>query len=222
MRGPRGPAGLLLGDPALAAWLVRTASAAGDRELAASVSRAAEALAAGDPGFPALAAAAAHSRGLASQDPARMAEAAAQHPDPWARASAAEDLGVLRDGKATGAGDLPPEGGSRRIRRAGADRDQARIRHRLRQLGIRRRHWATQAPAHHWVVSLTETEQAVAGLVAEGLNNGQVAARMYISTHTVAHHLRQAFRKLSIASRVELTRIVIEQASDGAGTQSQA
>jgi DNA-binding CsgD family transcriptional regulator len=34
---------------------------------------------------------------------------------------------------------------------------------------------------------------------------------MYISTHTVAHHLRQAFRKLSIASRVELTRIVIER-----------
>jgi hypothetical protein len=27
--------------------------------------------------------------------------------------------------------------------------------------------------------------------------------------------LRQAFRKLSIASRVDLTRIVIEQAADG-------
>ena len=38
---------------------------------------------------------------------------------------------------------------------------------------------------------------------------------MYISTHTVAHHLRQAFRKLSITSRYELTRIVIEQAADG-------
>jgi len=62
--------------------------------------------------------------------------------------------------------------------------------------------------------SLTDTEQAVAGLVAQGLNNNQVAARMYISTHTVAHHLRQAFRKLSIASRYELTRIAIEQAAD--------
>jgi DNA-binding NarL/FixJ family response regulator len=31
----------------------------------------------------------------------------------------------------------------------------------------------------------------------------------------VAHHLRQAFRKLAIASRVELTRIVIEHAADG-------
>ena len=34
----------------------------------------------------------------------------------------------------------------------------------------------------------------MADLVAEGLNNNQVAARMYISTHSVAHHLRQAFR----------------------------
>jgi DNA-binding NarL/FixJ family response regulator len=46
------------------------------------------------------------------------------------------------------------------------------------------------------------SEQAVACLAAEGLNNNQVAARMHISTHTVAHHLRQAFRKLSITSRV--------------------
>ena len=100
-------------------------------------------------------------------------------------------------------------GGYRQVR---AERDQARIRRRLRKLGIRRRHWSTPLtrPFTGWD-SLTDTEQAVAGLVAEGLNNHQVAARMYISTHTVAHHLRQAFRKLSIASRVELARIVIEQ-----------
>jgi len=36
---------------------------------------------------------------------------------------------------------------------------------------------------------------------------------MYISIHTVAHHL-QAFRKLTITSRVDLTRIVIEQAAN--------
>ena len=102
----------------------------------------------------------------------------------------------------------------------GADRDQARIRQRLRRLGIRRRHWAAPAarPLTGWA-SLTETEQAVAGFVAEGLNNNQVAARMYISTHTVAHHLRQAFRKLSITSRVELTRIVLEQAAEHAAEQ---
>jgi len=131
------------------------------------------------------------------------------------RACAAEDLGVLhgRHGDRDQAIHHLKEalGG---YRQAGAERDQARIRRRLRRLGIRRRHWSTPAarPVTGWD-SLTGTEQAVAGLVAEGLNNNQVAARMYISTHTVAHHLRQAFRKLSIASRVELTRIVIEQRS---------
>ena len=209
--------GLLLGDPALAAWLARTALAAGEGELAASAARTAQALADAHPGFPALAAAAAHSQGLVRRDPACLAEAAAQHPDPWARASAAEDLGVLhgRHGDRDQAIHHLKEalGGYRQV---GADRDQARIRRRLRKLGIRRRHWSTPRarPVAGWD-SLTGTEQAVAGLVAEGLNNNQVAARMYISTHTVAHHLRQAFRKLSIASRVELTRIVIEQAADG-------
>jgi DNA-binding NarL/FixJ family response regulator len=209
--------GLLLGDPAAAPWLARAALAAGDRELAARAARATQALADSCPGTPALAAAAAHIRGLSCRDAACLAEAATQHPDPWARASAAEDLGVLsgRDGGREQAIRYLKDALSG-YRQVGADRDQARIRRRLRQLGIRRRHWTTPAdrPVTGWD-SLTGTEQAVAGLVAEGLNNNQVAARMYISTHTVAHHLRQAFRKLSIASRVELARIVIEQAADG-------
>ncbi len=209
--------GLLLGDPALAGWLARTALAAGDSDLAASAARTAQDLADAHPGFPALAAAAAHSRGLATRDPGLLAEAAARHPDPWSRASAAEDLGVLHGRQ----GDRDQAichlkdalGGYCQV---GADRDQARIRRRLRRLGIRRRHWSTPSirPVTGWD-SLTGTEQAVASLVAEGLNNNQVAARMYISTHTVAHHLRQAFRKLSIASRVELTRIVIERKAGG-------
>ncbi|HUB39321.1 MAG TPA: helix-turn-helix transcriptional regulator, partial [Streptosporangiaceae bacterium] len=82
--------------------------------------------------------------------------------------------------------------------------------------------WSTSpgtTPLAGWH-SLTGTEQGVACLVAEGLNNNQVAARMYISTHTVAHHLRQTFRKLSITSRVELARIVIEQAADVASLRN--
>jgi DNA-binding NarL/FixJ family response regulator len=153
----------------------------------------------------------------ADRDPACLAQAATQHPDPWARASAAEDLGVLhgrRGDRGQAIHHLEEAFGG--YRQVGADRDQARIRRRLRKLGIRRRHWHTPhtRPVTGWD-SLTETEQAVARLVAEGLNNNQVAVRMYISTHTVAHHLRRAFRKLSIASRVELTRIVIEQTADG-------
>jgi DNA-binding CsgD family transcriptional regulator len=205
--------GLLLQAPATAAWLVRTALAAGDTQLAAAVARAAETLAAGNPGYPAITAIAAHSLGLAAQDPARLAEAAAQHPDAWARASAAEDLGVLHArqgdrGHAVHYLTQAIEG----YESSGAAADTARIRHRLRKLGVRRRHWTQSAsrPVAGWE-SLTDTEHNVSDLVAQGLNNGQIAARMYLSTSTVAFHLRQIFRKLTIRSRVDLARIVIQR-----------
>ena len=51
-------------------------------------------------------------------------------------------------------------------------------------------------------------------LVAQGLNNQQVADRMYISVHTVAFHMRQVFRKLNSGSRVELARIVLQQTQE--------
>jgi DNA-binding CsgD family transcriptional regulator len=206
--------GLLAHDPALPAWLTRAALAADDRELAAGIAHAAQSLADANPALRALAAAAAHSRGIALRDPALLAEAVAGQPDPWGRASAAEDLGVLcaREGNAAQAVRYL-EAALRGYREVRADRDQARVRGRLRQFGIRRRHWNARParPLTGWG-SLTETEQAVARLVAQGLNNRQVGARMFISVHTVAHYLRQAFRKLSISSRVELTRIVLEQA----------
>jgi DNA-binding CsgD family transcriptional regulator/tetratricopeptide (TPR) repeat protein len=205
--------GLLAADPAAAAWLIRVSLAAGEKELAAGVAGAARALAYDNPGFATLAVAAAHALGLARRDPARLARAAAQHEDPWARASAAEDLGVLLASKED------EDQAVRRLSdaldgyaRAGAVIDKARVRRRLRKLGVRRRHWTSPAgrPASGWA-SLTDTECTASRLVAQGLNNQQIADRMYISIHTVACHLRQTYRKLNIGSRVELARIVIER-----------
>ena len=45
-------------------------------------------------------------------------------------------------------------------------------------------------------------------LVADGLTNREVAERLYVSPHTVSGHLRHAFEKLGISSRVALARIV--------------
>jgi DNA-binding CsgD family transcriptional regulator len=96
--------------------------------------------------------------------------------------------------------------------RLGARRGVARTRRRLRRLGVRRRHWASeQRPAAGWA-SLTDIEQATARLVAEGLTNQRIADQLFISTHTVAFHLRQAFCKLGIRSRVDLARIALEHA----------
>ena len=203
---------VLLGDPAIPAWLVRTALAAGEQPLATRILSAAENLS--SPDTPATGAAAAHARGLVTMDKDSLAHAASHHADPWARSSAAEDIAVLDASRAS-----REEAVSRLNEaldgygKAGATADQARVRARLRCLGVRRRHWTTSAdsPADGWE-SLTGTERAVAELIAQGLTNQQAAGRMYISSHTVAHHLRQAFRKLSIRSRVELTRIVVEQA----------
>ena len=61
--------------------------------------------------------------------------------------------------------------------------------------------------------SLRASELGIAKLVAEGLTNREVAARLFISPHTVDYHLRQVFRKLSIASRTELTRLVVQHAT---------
>ena len=217
--------GVLLGEPGIPAWMVRTALAAGQDGLAADVSRAASALAAADPDIPALTAAAAHCLGLLNRDPAPLADAAAQHTDPWAQASAAEDLAVLLAGpagEASEASEASEAGKDQAIARlhaamagydrAGASTDMARIRGRLRGLGVRRRYWTVSAgrPVTGWD-SLTEAERATARLAAQGLNNRQIGSRLYISRHTVAFHLRQIFRKLQISSRVQLTRIVVEQ-----------
>jgi DNA-binding CsgD family transcriptional regulator len=54
---------------------------------------------------------------------------------------------------------------------------------------------------------MTDSELAVARLVAEGFSNREVAERLFVSQHTVSGHLRHVFTKLDINSRVDLTRL---------------
>jgi DNA-binding CsgD family transcriptional regulator len=51
----------------------------------------------------------------------------------------------------------------------------------------------------------------VVRLVADGRTNRDAADRLFLSPHTVSSHLRHAFVKLDINSRVELTRIVVAE-----------
>jgi ATP/maltotriose-dependent transcriptional regulator MalT len=212
---------VLIGEPTASAWLARTALAAGRDELATGVARVANELARDNPGFDVMTVAAAHCGGIVGQDPELLAHAAASHRDPWARASAAEDLGTVLiamnnpDGAVACLDDALGGYGH-----ASAERDLARIRRRLRKLGVRRQHRAPAGrPATGWE-SLTETEQITATLVAEGLTNHQVANRMYVSAYTVAFHLKQVFRKLGIGSRVELARMAAAHLSaDGQGRE---
>ncbi|MEV6376208.1 helix-turn-helix transcriptional regulator [Micromonospora musae] len=53
---------------------------------------------------------------------------------------------------------------------------------------------------------LTGQQLRIAQLVAEGATNREVAARMFLSTRTVDHHLRNIFHRLGVRSRTELAR----------------
>lgn len=58
---------------------------------------------------------------------------------------------------------------------------------------------------------LTDCERDVATLVALGLTNREVAEQIFVSPHTVSFHLRKIYRKFGVRSRVELTRLLVEQ-----------
>ena len=207
---------MLMAEASVAAWLVRFALRAQDRAHAGAVSAAADRLAAGNPGFGGLAAAAAHARGLLRRDPAALRQAAASSCDPWTRASAAEDLSLLlREQKDVAGAALSLEESLTGYERTAALRDARRVRRRLRGLGIRRRHCAyANRPRSGWE-SLTDTERSVSALVAQGLTNQKIASEMFLSPHTVAFHLRQVFRKLDIGSRVDLARQLTERSRAG-------
>ena len=70
---------------------------------------------------------------------------------------------------------------------------------------------STAAKAHAAGIQLTAQERAVAELVAEGLTNKEIAARLFLTVKTIEWHLRQIYRKLDIKSRVQLAAYVNER-----------
>lgn len=93
---------------------------------------------------------------------------------------------------------------------AAASRDLARVRSALQSLGVRKREPAVARPDRGWA-SLTRVELAVVQVVAEGKTNREAAAELYLSAYTVNTHLRHAFAKLGIRSRVELARLLVRR-----------
>ena len=89
-----------------------------------------------------------------------------------------------------------------------ADWDLARAYSLLRTFGVHRgKRGPRRRPRSGWE-AITDTERIVAGLVAEGLSNPQIGARMYLSRRTVQDHVSSILTKLDSVSRVELAALV--------------
>jgi DNA-binding CsgD family transcriptional regulator len=190
--------------------LVRIALAAGDRELALYACDSASSRSKLNPGASCLAAVAAHTSGLVSRDPAQLAKAVElfeRGPRRMALGGALEDYAVVsleREAK-----EQAIEAFGRALvlfAHVGATWDAARLRGRLRAVGVRRRLVAAQRPRSGWE-AITDSELAVARLVAQGFTNREAAERLFVSRHTVSGHLRSIFVKLNVNSRVELARM---------------
>jgi DNA-binding CsgD family transcriptional regulator len=192
----------------LAPDLVRLALVLGHRDVAAEVAGAVAAGTALAPEVPTVHSLALRCRGLVDGEVEPLLEAVAlarQAPLLIEHAGACEDAAGLlaQAGRRDEAAALLAEA-LERYEQAGADAWARRLRAQLRALGARLgARGSRHRPAFGWE-SLTPTEEAVSQLVAEGLTNGAVARRLYISPHTVNTHLRHAFAKLGVSNRVAL------------------
>src|SRR4051812_13408921 len=91
----------------------------------------------------------------------------------------------------------------------GAHRYRLHAERELRKLGrpIHRRTRPGKADGSG-IDSLTERELQIARLVVDRKTNPQIAAELFLSAKTVETHLRNTFRKLGVASRVDVARVV--------------
>ncbi len=155
-------------------------------------------------------AAAAYCRGLLDDDPALLQHAADRYGDagrPFLRAKALEAAAV----KLADRGDR--RGARTAFTRAddvydklGAHWDLAHLRAQLRQYNIRRGPRAKHRQVRVGWNSLTPTESRIAGMVATGMSNPQIAEQLVLSPRTVGTHVSHILAKLGVRSRIDIAR----------------
>ncbi|MEV0505375.1 helix-turn-helix transcriptional regulator, partial [Streptomyces spectabilis] len=195
---------------------VRIALRAGDRTLADDLAAQAAAHAARNPCVPTAQGIAAHAAGLVNADTVLLEQAVRTlltGPRPLHRAAASADLG--RALLSTGATAAIPAltRAYETFSQTGAGFEADRVRTDLDRAVTRsgRRAATRPRPSQGWE-ALTASERKVARLIAAGHTNRSAAAALVVSPHTVNTHLASVFRKLSVTSRVQLTRLVLAEA----------
>jgi DNA-binding CsgD family transcriptional regulator/tetratricopeptide (TPR) repeat protein len=138
--------------------------------------------------------------------------------EPWARqiAGGPEEAAALWDEQGCpyeAAQALAQSGREAALRRALDTFEQlqakpwaARVRRRLRELGARGIKLGPRASTRQNPAQLTPRELAVLGLLADGLRDGEIAERLYVSKRTVEHQVASILGKLGVASRTAAAR----------------
>jgi DNA-binding CsgD family transcriptional regulator len=188
----------------------RVASAAGDAGLRARVLQATDLLDSEHPVIPLFTAVAGYARGILERDAQALVTAAELlqvSPRPLFYAAAAEDAGAEL---------ARTDGGDAALHQLNAAfdtyldhealADARRVARELRRLGVERRIVSQPRAKKGWD-SLTDSELKVVNLIAGGATNPSVAEQLRVSRHTVRAHLRNAFAKLGVSSRVELSQL---------------
>jgi DNA-binding CsgD family transcriptional regulator len=189
----------------------RVASAAGDAGLRARVLQATELLEREQPTIPLFAGVAGYARGILERDAQALVAAAEllrSSSRPLLYAAAAEDAGAEL---------AHVDRGDQALDQLNAAfdtymghealADARRVGRALRRLGVERRIVSQPRAKTGWG-SLTDSELTVVNLIAAGVTNRSVAAQLHLSPHTVKTHIRNAFAKLGINSRAQLTRVM--------------
>jgi DNA-binding NarL/FixJ family response regulator len=69
---------------------------------------------------------------------------------------------------------------------------------------------ASRRPVEQPGVDLTAREREVLDLIGEGLRNGEIARRLFISEATVKTHINNLFAKAGLHSRADAVRLALE------------
>ena len=81
--------------------------------------------------------------------------------------------------------------------RIGATNDADKATAFLRAMGV------TGRTGPKGLQRLTKREREILGLLGQGLTNAEIAARLFISTKTAAHHVSSVLAKIGVRNRTE-------------------
>ena len=93
----------------------------------------------------------------------------------------------------------------------GAAPAAARLRRRLRQLGVQGVPRGPRKETRSHPAGLTPRQVEVLDLVVKGLTNSEISERLFVSTKTVDHHVSALLTKLDVSSRKEAAMVARER-----------